>query len=111
MRLGAYPCEIKKDTIASRAYRERLITERHRHRYEVNNEYREELEKAGLIVSGINPEKDLIEIIELSVKSGFGPNKKPHPFFLGAQFHPELKSRPLHPHPLFLSFIDAAIRS
>ncbi len=101
MRLGAYVCELKRGTAAYKGYRQNMITERHRHRYEVNNEYREKLEKAGLIISGINPEKDLVEIVEL----------KNHPFFLGTQFHPEFKSRPLHPHPLFLEFIRAAARA
>ncbi|KKW29071.1 MAG: CTP synthetase [Parcubacteria group bacterium GW2011_GWB1_52_7] len=98
MRLGAYTCEIKKGTKAERAYRAPIVSERHRHRYEVNNEYREELEKNNFIVSGLNPERNLIEIMEL----------KGHPFFLGTQAHPELKSRPLHPHPLFQAFIRAA---
>ncbi|MDP6704082.1 MAG: gamma-glutamyl-gamma-aminobutyrate hydrolase family protein, partial [archaeon] len=99
MRLGAYPCKIKKDTIAEQAYGVTSISERHRHRYEVNNKYREKLAKKGMIFSGINPQRDLVEIIEL-------PD---HPFFLGTQFHPELKSRPLRPHPLFVAFIKAAI--
>ena len=98
MRLGAYTCEIKKGTKAERAYKSPIVSERHRHRYEVNNEYREELEKNGFIVSGLNPERNLIEIMEL----------KGHPFFMGTQAHPELKSRPLRPHPLFLAFIRAA---
>lgn len=100
MRLGAYTCEVKPGTVAFRAYGTRLVTERHRHRYEVNNDYRDELEKNGLIISGVNPERNLVEIIEL----------KNHPFFLGTQFHPELKSRPLHPHPLFKEFIRTAIK-
>ena len=99
MRLGAYTCELKKGSRAFRAYDTRLITERHRHRYEVNNEFREQLEKHGLIISGINPERNLVEIIEL----------KNHPFFVGTQFHPEFKSRPLHPHPLFVAFLRATI--
>ena len=98
MRLGAYTCEIKKGTKAGRAYKSPIVSERHRHRYEVNNEYRDELEKNGFIVSGLNPERNLIEIMEL----------KGHPFFLGTQAHPELKSRPMHPHPLFLAFVRAA---
>ena len=99
MRLGSYTCELKPDTIAFRAYGgQKLISERHRHRYEVNNEYREMLEEKGLVFSGVNPERNLVEIIEL----------KDHPFFLGTQFHPEFKSRPLAPHPLFLEFIKAA---
>jgi len=100
MRLGAYPCRLVKNTIAFRAYKTARISERHRHRYEVNNEYRDILEEHGMIFSGINPERDLVEIIEL----------KGHPFFMGTQFHPELKSRPLHPHPLFQEFIKAAIK-
>jgi CTP synthase len=77
-----------------------MISERHRHRYEVNNDYREILEKKGLVISGINPKRNLIEIIEL----------KDHPFFVASQFHPELKSRPLTPHPLFREFIKTAIK-
>jgi CTP synthase len=100
MRLGAYRCRIKKNTLAFRAYGKQEISERHRHRYEVNNKYRKGLEKKGLVISGVNPERDLAEIIEL-------PN---HPFFVGIQFHPELKSRPLNPHPLFREFIKAALR-
>ncbi len=98
MRLGAYKCRIVKNTIATKAYGKNLISERHRHRYEVNNDFREKLEQAGLIFSGINPEKNLVEIIEI----------KNHPFFVGVQFHPELKSRPFDPHPLFKEFIKAA---
>ena len=79
-------------------YGQSLISERHRHRYEYNNEYRAEMEKHGLIVSGINPESNLVEIVEL----------KNHPFFMGVQFHPEFKSRPTRPHPLFLDFMKAA---
>jgi len=98
MRLGAYTCELKPGTKAERAYKKSMVSERHRHRYEVNNDYREIFEKNGFIVSGLNPERNLIEIMEL----------KKHPFFLGTQAHPELKSRPLHPHPLFLALIKAA---
>ena len=100
MRLGSYTCETLPNTKANRAYGAKLITERHRHRYEVNNDYRDILEKNGLTFSGINPERNLIEIIEL----------KNHPFFLATQFHPEFKSRPLAPHPLFLAFIKAAAK-
>lgn len=105
MRLGAYPCLLKPDTLAYQAYfgkskiKNPLISERHRHRYEVNNKYRELLEKKGLIFSGINPIANLVEIIEL----------KNHPFFLATQFHPEFKSRPLNPHPLFKEFIKKSI--
>lgn len=100
MRLGSYRCRIKKNTLAFGAYGKQEISERHRHRYEVNNAYREKLEKKGLIISGLNPERDLAEIIEL-------PG---HPFFLGTQFHPELKSRPLNSHPVFREFVKAALR-
>lgn len=99
MRLGAYPAQLKKGSIAYNAYKTSIISERHRHRYEVNPEYIEKLEKAGLIFSGVSPDKKLMEIVEL-------PQKK-HIFYLGTQFHPELKSRPLHPHPLFLAFMKA----
>jgi CTP synthase len=97
-RLGAYSCALKKETLAFNAYKKRLISERHRHRYELNNKYRDKLEKNGLVISGINPQMDLAEIIEL----------KNHPWFLGTQFHPEFKSRPLSPHPLFVKFIKVA---
>ena len=99
MRLGAYPCRLKDGTIAKAAYGVDEIFERHRHRYEFNNAYREVLEKAGLIYSGLSPDGELVEIVEL----------KDHPWFLGCQFHPEFKSRPLAPHPLFVSFIHAAL--
>ncbi len=98
MRLGAYPCKLTSDTIAYGAYNnESLIYERHRHRYEVNNEYRKPLIDKGLIISGISPNEKLVEIVELP--------KSEHPWLLGAQFHPELKSRPNRPHPLFFDFI------
>lgn len=111
MRLGSYPCLLKNGTIACIAYRKAkwgkenkrgdiLVKERHRHRYELNNEFRKDLENKGLVMSGINPERDLVEIIEL----------KNHPFFVGTQFHPEFKSRPLNPHPLFREFIRVAIQ-
>ena len=101
MRLGAYPASLAKGTIAIGAYGEPLISERHRHRYEVNPAYVETLTKHGLIFSGFSPDHRLMEIAEL-------PRAK-HPFFLGTQFHPELKSRPLRPHPLFKEFVKAAI--
>ena len=109
MRLGAYKCKIMPNTISYRAYKEKIpkiqrpfiISERHRHRYELNNNFKESLIKNGLIMAGINPEKDLVEIIEI----------KNHPFFLATQFHPEFKSRPLNPHPLFKEFIKACIKS
>ena len=100
MRLGAYKCKLKPGTNSSRAYKSNIISERHRHRYELNNNYREFLEKKGLVIAGINPEKNLVEIIEV----------KNHPFFVATQFHPEFKSRPLKPHPLFKEFIRAALR-
>jgi CTP synthase len=102
MRLGAYPAVITKGTIAFNAYKTDKISERHRHRYEVNNDYKEKLEKAGLVFSGMSPLGDLCEIAEL-------PQSK-HPFFLGTQFHPEFKARPLSPHPLFTSFVKACIK-
>ncbi len=102
MRLGAYPANLKEGSIASGAYGKSKISERHRHRYEVNPEYIEQLQKAGLIFSGVSPDRRLMEIAELP--------KNKHPFFLGTQFHPELKSRPLNPHPLFSAFIKACIR-
>ncbi len=100
MRLGQYLCDIKKGTIAFKAYKKNKILERHRHRYEFNNQYKSIFESAGVIFSGINKERSLVEIMEL----------KNHPFFLGTQFHPEFKSRPLKPHPLFQAFIKAALR-
>jgi len=100
MRLGAYPAILKKGTIAQKAYGKNKISERHRHRWEVNPEYIEKLEKAGLVFSGVSPDRKLMEITEL-------PHNV-HPFFLGTQFHPELKSKPLNPHPLFSEFIKAA---
>ncbi|HPH23743.1 MAG TPA: CTP synthase, partial [Chitinophagaceae bacterium] len=98
MRLGAYPCEIKEGSLAHEVYGQLNITERHRHRYEFNNDYLEMYEKAGMIASGKNPETGLVEIVEL-------PN---HPFFIGVQYHPELKSTVESPAPLFVSFIAAA---
>ena len=99
MRLGAYSCDLTDGTISRRAYDTARISERHRHRYEFNNKYRVQLEKKGLVIAGINPERDLVEIVEL----------KDHPFFVGVQFHPEFKSRPMTPHPLYRAFIAAAI--
>ncbi len=101
MRLGAYPATLKKNTIAFGAYKSEAISERHRHRYEVNPEYVKPLEKQGLVFSGASPDGRLMEIAELP--------KKEHPFFLGTQFHPEFKSRPIVPHPLFVEFVKAAI--
>ncbi|PLW90191.1 CTP synthase [Mucilaginibacter sp.] len=99
MRLGAYPCDIKKGTKAAAAYGKTHISERHRHRYEFNNKYLKEYENAGLVPSGINPENGLVEIVEL----------KNHPYFVGAQFHPELKSTVANPHPLFINFVAASL--
>jgi CTP synthase len=100
MRLGDYKCQIKKRTKSYLAYKENFVFERHRHRYELNNEFREILEKKGMIMAGINSERDLVEIIEL----------KNHPFFVATQFHPEFKSRPLRPHPLFREFVRACLK-
>jgi CTP synthase len=100
MRLGAYPAILKKGTIAYEAYGTEKISERHRHRWEVNPEYIERIEKAGLIFSGKSPSRKLMEIAELP--------KSQHPFFLGVQFHPEFKSTPLKSHPLFFEFVKAA---
>ena len=99
MRLGAYPCRLEKDTFAYSAYAEENISERHRHRYEFNNDYKDRLVEKGLVVSGSSPTGDLVEIIEI----------KDHTWFLGCQFHPEFKSRPMNPHPLFRDFIKAAL--
>jgi CTP synthase len=99
MRLGAYPCRVVPGTHAAQAYSKKLIHERHRHRYEFNNTYRNALSKAGMIFSGICPDGDLVEIIEV--------DRERHPWFLGCQFHPEFRSRPMDPHPLFRDFIKA----
>jgi CTP synthase len=99
MRLGAYDCKLKKGTKSFAAYGETMIEERHRHRYEFNNKYLEEIEQAGLKAVGINPDTNLVEVVEL----------KDHPWFVGVQYHPELKSTVLNPHPLFVKFIEAAI--
>ena len=99
MRLGSYACNIKQGTKTFRAYRKKKISERHRHRYEVNNKYRRILENNGMIFSGINPDLNLIEIIELA----------DHPWFVASQFHPELKSRINRAHPLFRDFVKAAV--
>ncbi len=102
MRLGAYDCVLLKNTVAAEAYKASQISERHRHRYEVNTKYITELEKAGLVFSGRSPDGVLMEIAELP--------KNKHPFYLGTQFHPEFKSRPLTPHPLFTAFIKACVK-
>ncbi|MDP5170726.1 MAG: CTP synthase [Bacteroidia bacterium] len=98
MRLGSYECTVKRNTLAHNAYQVTRVYERHRHRWELNNEFRKQMERKGLIMSGCNPDNDLVEIIEL----------KDHPFFLGTQFHPEYKSTVESPHPLFLAFVNAA---
>ncbi|HEX9925442.1 MAG TPA: CTP synthase [Anaerolineae bacterium] len=97
MRLGSYPCHLVEGTVAATAYQTDLVHERHRHRFEFKNEYREPLEAAGLVLSGLSPDGRLVEITEI----------RDHPFMLGSQFHPELKSRPTRPHPLFAAFIEA----
>ena len=99
MRLGSYPCRLVEGTKAARAYQTDLIHERHRHRFEFNNQYRQALGEEGLVLSGLSPDERLVEIAEL----------KDHPFMLGSQFHPEFKSRPTRPHPLFSAFIEATI--
>ncbi len=100
MRLGAYDCTLLSETISYRAYGKKQISERHRHRYEFNNKYRDQFEKLGLVIAGINPKRNLVEIIEL----------KNHPFFVGVQFHPEFKTRFLSPQPLFSAFVQASIK-
>jgi CTP synthase len=102
MRLGAYPCLLQDKTLSIKAYGQTTISERHRHRYEFNNEYRPQLEEKGLVIGGTSPDGLLVEIVEL-------PADK-HPFFVGVQFHPEFKSRPQKPHPLFREFIKAAVK-
>ena len=102
MRLGLYPCKVAAGSLTEKAYGEALIYERHRNRYEVNNAYREELEKNGLVIAGALPNGRLVEIVELPTDV--------HPWFMGVQFHPELKSRPTNPHPLFRDFIAAALK-
>jgi len=102
MRLGAYPCKLVPDTLAMAAYKQDEISERHRHRFEFNNEYKDKLiEEGGLIVSGTSPDHELVEIVEL----------KDHPWYLGCQFHPEFKSKPQKPHPLFRDFIKASMKN
>jgi CTP synthase len=98
MRLGLYPAKLMPGSIVQRAYGEEVVYERHRHRYEVNNKYRARLEEAGLVCSGTSPDGRLVEFVELAG----------HPFFVGTQAHPEFKSRPNRPHPLFAAFVKAA---
>ena len=98
MRLGAYPCDLEKGTKAYKAYKRAKISERHRHRFEVNNKFIAQLKKGGLKISGLSPDKELVEMVEL----------ENHPWFVGVQFHPELKSRATKAHPLFREFVKAA---
>jgi CTP synthase len=99
LRLGAYECKLKKDSKLHKLFGKNIVSERHRHRYEFNNKYRSELEKNGLIISGINEESNLVEMVEI----------ENHPYMVGTQSHPEFLSRPLRPHPLFTGLIQAAI--
>jgi CTP synthase len=99
MRLGAYPCELKENTLAKKIYGTKLIYERHRHRYEFNNKYLAQYEKGGMTASGINPDSGLVEVVEVS----------DHPFFIGTQYHPELKSTVRRPQPIFVAFVKAAL--
>ncbi len=101
MRLGSYPCKLNKDTLIYKAYGEELIYERHRNRYEVNGKYRADMTQAGIIFSGVSTDGRRVEVIELPEET--------HPWFVGVIFHPEFKSRPVDPHPLFVSFIGAAV--
>ena len=98
MRLGAYPCRVLKGSKLYNSYKKDIIFERHRHRYEFNNDYKKQLEEKGLVFSGICPDNNLVEVIEI----------KDHPWFIACQFHPEFKSRPYRSHPLFNSFINAS---
>jgi CTP synthase len=100
MRLGSWKCDISEGSLAHQIYGELQINERHRHRYEYNNAYRKQLEDAGLLASGVNPDTGLVEIIEL----------KNHPFFIGVQYHPEYKSTVANPHPIFVSFVAAMVK-
>jgi CTP synthase len=101
MRLGSYECALTPGTHAAKAYAKESIRERHRHRFEVNNAYVGQLQRSGLMVSGINPRRNLVEIVEL----------KNHPWFVAVQFHPEFQSKPNQPHPLFAAFIGAAVKN
>ncbi len=99
MRLGAYPCTLKPGSLASKVYGRQEISERHRHRYEINNAYRAQLEEKGMVASGINEQLGLVEVIEL----------QGHPYFIGCQYHPEFQSKPFQAHPLFAGFVKAAL--
>ena len=100
MRLGLYPCVLREETKSSAAYQQPIILERHRHRYEFNNRFREQLESEGLCLSGLSPDENLVEIAEVL----------DHPWMVGSQFHPEFQSKPLAPHPLFRDFVQAALQ-
>lgn len=100
MRLGAWKCDLLEESIVTEVYQSNAIEERHRHRYEYNDQYRDQLEAAGLKATGINPETGLVEIIEIPE----------HPWFVGVQYHPEYKSTVANPHPLFVAFVKAALR-
>jgi CTP synthase len=100
MRLGAYPCVVREGSLLNRAYGKLEISERHRHRYEFNNDYRDELTAAGLTISGLSPDGNLVETVEYAS----------HPFFVGVQYHPEFKSRPNKPHPLFMGLVKASLK-
>jgi CTP synthase len=100
LRLGSYPCRLQKSTLAYEAYGQKEVQERHRHRYEFNQKFRQQLEDKGLVISGTSPDKELVEIVEIA----------DHPWFLGCQFHPEFKSKPMIPHPLFRDFVKAALK-
>jgi CTP synthase len=102
MRLGAYPARLERGSVVSEAYGETTVSERHRHRYEVNNAYRDRLAKAGLVFSGTSPDGHLVEFVELP--------REEHPYFVATQAHPEFKSRPTRSHPLFRSFVAAAVQ-
>ena len=99
MRLGACPCRISRDSVSFDSYECEDVSERHRHRYEFNNDYRDRLSEKGLRVAGVNPERDLVEIVEV----------ENHPWFVGVQFHPEFQSKPNKAHPLFAGFVEAVL--
>jgi CTP synthase len=101
MRLGSYPAKLEPGSLVAKAYDSTDVTERHRHRYEVNNRYRDAMAKSGLLASGLSPDGKLVEFVELEAGT--------HPFFVATQAHPELKSRPTRPHPLFTAFVGAAV--
>jgi CTP synthase len=101
MRLGSYPAKLAEGSVIAEAYGAAAVDERHRHRYEVNNGYRDELEKAGLVFSGLSPDNNLVEFVELP--------REVHPYYVSTQAHPELRSRPTRPHPLFSGLVGAAI--